>query len=229
MLFEQRLNAASDDSRHVTKKETTSCIAFASQSTSECDLNASWVHSHFYSELPACDRIRREGCSDQVWTALKERERRKKKMLKGWERAREEKIPHTQKRRGKKDSYFEKLCQIFFFLCRTSRGRSLHDITEYHSSPHDGAWVSAENGAAGERTKCVTDVSAAHILRLSPSALSPAPPPPPLLRAASETRAGKAAGRRMREADTRGEIALTGLAPISLTQITGRAARQWVR
>ena len=151
--------------------------------------------------------------------------------------------PSTGEREREDSSYSEEekiffnyYCFILFYF---SRGRSLHDITEYHPGPHDGAWVSAENGAAGARTTCVTDVSAAHILRLSLSALSPAPPPPTppppplllllLLRAASETRAGKAAGRRMREAGTRGEIALTGLAPISLTQITGRAARQWVR
>lgn len=166
------------------------------------------------------------------WSGVDSIKRKRKKEEKNAQRMREserrEDSSYSEEKR-KKRFLFWKTVTDFFFLCRTSRGRSLHDITEYHSSPHDGAWVSAENGAAGERTKCVTDVSAAHILRLSPSALSPAPPPPPLLRAASETRAGKAAGRRMREADTRGEIALTGLAPISLTQITGRAARQWVR
>ena len=82
--------------------------------------HASWVHSHFHSVLSACDRIRGEGCSDQVWTALKERERKvekkKRKTPKGWEREREKRRFLILRREEKKDCYFEKLWQIFFFL-----------------------------------------------------------------------------------------------------------------
>lgn len=99
----------------------------------------------------------------------------------------------------------------------------------HHWRPLDGAWVSAENGtmARGKKKKkkpavCVGGkMPHAHPPSFSDRLFSSAA-------VGCWNEAGKAVGRRITEAVTRGDGAKRTWSNL-VTQITGRAARQWVR
>lgn len=98
----------------------------------------------------------------------------------------------------------------------------------HHWEPSSSTWWrlgigGKRNYGEREKTAYVWEVKYhTHILRLLLSAGSPC------AAAGCWNKAGKAVGRRIREAVTRGDRANRAWSNL-VTQITGRAARQWVR